>query len=433
LAIAAAALVGGLASPAAAQDATSGATVGGGGGTPIIECGWALNDTDHNWTSTPKMQYGQDDSALNPGAPCVASGDVATMPDGSAANPMIHVLPNPDDNPSQAFVELWGAVTSSVASPIVYWDVFHPGAANDGSGSFKVQIDGTKFASSSTPDNCYGPQNSGAAGPMWSAAVATGQVTSQAAANMIAECRFQTKKLFYGAFGISKHQPYGIYKIVMHAANPGGGEDTLTYYIQVLPFINLVKDFTNVDFGSVLPNSHSWQLAPGGDFVFGPTGTSVKNLGNQGAGLGVQFTSMCLTSTPVGPTGCTDDKRIDHFDVKFGTAIANLQSIGDVSLATSIPSDLSSSAKPAPFGAQVNFDNDRFRTLCPNDIGKIEFSIWTENIQAGTYQGAIRVVAWYNAANRCATDVGEPYPVNNTGSDTMPPTPTSNTHWGPVV
>jgi hypothetical protein len=438
LAIAAAALVGGLASPAAAQDATSGATVGGGGGTPIIECGWALNDVDHNWGTTPRMQYGQDDnSTSNPGAPCVASGDVATMPDGLPTGaPMIHVQPNADDNPTQAFVELWGAVTSSVATPIVYWEVFHPGPANDGQGSFKVQVDGTKFASSATPDACFGPLSTPPVpGPMWQAAIATGQVTTGAQNNIIAECRFQTKKLFYGAFGISKHQPYGVYRIVLHAANPGGGEDTLTYYINVLPFINLAKDFTNIDFGTVLPNAHSWQLAPGGDFVFPNTASSVKNLGNQGASLGVQFAHMCLSTTAVGSTGCTDDKRIDHFDVKFGTNIANLQSLGDVSLATALVSDTNNPTKlPSGTGVfnpalQYNFDNDRFRTLCPNDIGKIEFSIWTENIQSGIYNGAIRLVAFFNSAKRCDTDNGAPYLVNNTGSDSAPATPSSNTHW----
>ena len=436
IAVAAAALVGGLAAPASAQtgDATSGAQVGGSGSTPRIECGWALNDADHDWRNG--MQYGNDDSPqTNPGLPCQATTNPqgeATMPN-PFTTPMIHVKPNAHDQPTQAYVELWGGVTSSVATPIVYWDVFHPGSAGDGTGSFKVQIDGTKYADSSTPARCDGPAGMWVAADASNPSVSTGQMSREAASNMINECKFQQKKLFYGAFGISKHQPWGLYRIVLHAANPGGGEVTLTYYIYVLPFINLEKDFVNVDFGGVLPNQHSWQVGPGGDFIWNGTNdalnqaTSVRNTGNAGAGLGAQFTSLCLATAPTGPTGCTDDKRIDHFDMKYGVVLNGMQTIGDVSLATSIPSNLASSAKPAPFGDLVDFDNHRDRTLCPNDIGKIEFSIWTENIQAGNYSGLIRLVARGNAI--CSTDRGEPYPRNNTGVYVMPPTPTSNSHW----
>jgi hypothetical protein len=133
-------------------------------------------------------------------------------------------------------------------------------------------------------------------------------------------------------------------------------------------------------------------------------------------GLGVQFASMCLTTA----ASCTDDKRIDHFDAKFGKTLAGLQTMGATDLATSLTSDLLSTAKPAPLGTEYDFDNDLQRTLCPNDPGKIEFSIWTENIQAGTYDSpqGIHLVARRNAI--CPTDNGIPY---NAG-----PTPTSNTH-----
>ena len=87
-------------------------------------------------------------------------------------------------------------------------------------------------------------------------------------------------------------------------------------------------------------------------------------------------------------------------------------------------------AKPAPFGPETQFDLDYKRTLCPNDVGKIEFSIWTENIQAGHYSSAngIQLIARPNPI--CATDRDSVY-VANRGFPQFgdPATPTSNTHW----
>ena len=395
-------------------DAGTAASVGGGANTPVIECGWALNDADHNWNATgEKMQYGQDDDPVaNPGAPCASDGaGGATMADNVKV-PVIHVKPNAHDDPTQAFVELWGAVTSSnPAGTIVYFDVYHP------DGSLKVQVDATRYANSATPGLCAGPTG------MFDAAKATGQLTTDAISNIQSECAFQQKGLWYGAFGISKHQPYGLYRIVMHAANAGGAETTLTYYLQVQSFYQLEKDFTTINFGTTSPNSHFWQPTQG-DFTFdgvdNPSNqkSSVRNTGNAGIGLNVRFSSLCLTTA----ASCTDDKRIDHFDAKFGKVISGMQSLGDTSLASALTSDLTSSKLPAPYGPWYQFDANINRVLCPNDVAKIEFSVWTENIQGGSYTApnGNGLMARPEPAAGCPTDVGAPY--------NAPPTPTSNTH-----
>ena len=415
-----------VASPANAQNASTGASVGSSATAPHIECAWALNDANSTWADL--MQYGNDDTpTVGAGSPCVATTDgtdAATMP-----NPyntvMIDVKPNAHDEPTQQYVELWGAIDTNNANPSVYFDVYHP------DGTQKIQIDAKKYASSINPDGCFGPAG------MFGAAQTTGQLTAGAVTNITTECQTQTKQLWFGAFGISKHQPWGKYRITLTAAAAGGGSEVQTYYIYVLPFSNLEKDFTTVNFGAVGPNSH-YETGTG-NFTFdspannaGNNKYSVRNTGNAGIALGVKFASMCGDYLAGG--SCTDAKRIDQFDAKFGVGVAaNLQSIGNVSLGTSLPSLLASTANPAPLGPEAQFDASYARTLCPNDVGKMEFSIWTENIQAGSYSAAngIQLVARLNPL--CATDLGSVY-VANRGLPQFgdPATPISTTHW-PIV
>jgi hypothetical protein len=418
----------GLTVPAMAQttsqNATTGANVGGNATAPIIECAWALNDYNHDWTSSTAvpnlMQYGQDDTpTVSAGSPCIDDGaGQAKMVANPYTTKVIDVKPNAHDVPTEQWVELWGAITSNNSNPNVYFDIYHPDT------SLKVQVDATKYADSSMPARCAGPSG------MFSAAQATGQLTYTATTNMQGECQFQQKSFWYGAFPISKHQPNGKYKVIMHAAAAGGGESLQEFYINVVGFMNLEKDFTNVDFGPVAANSHYTQLGTG-NFIFegadlvGNQKTSVRNTGNSGVNLGVKFASMCLTTA----ASCTDDKRIDHFDAKFGVGfLSNLESLGNVNLGTSLVSDLASVAKPAPLGPMASFKTDLARTLCPNDVGKLEFSIWTENIQAGNYNSGggagIQLVAISNTSI-CPTDLGSVF--------TYPAVvPTSTNHW-PIV
>ncbi len=413
----------------AADSASTGASVGGSINAPKIECAWALPDANKSWTGDTKMQYLDDDTPLvGAGSPCVATDDgteEATMPTEYNTQ-LIDIQPNAHDLPTQAYVELWGAIDTSTAAARVYFDVYHP------DGSQKTQIDASKFASSRTPGKCSGPRG------MFGAAQSTGQLTSGAVAAIQAECQTQTKQLYYGAFGISKHQPWGRYKIVMSAFASGTKTSTMTFYIYVLPFSNFEKDFTSVQFGEVQPDAH---IETGtGNFTFDGVDTpgnqafSVRNTGNAGIGLGVRFASMCLDSLPDNAVSCTDLKRIDHFDAKFGVGTTlNLQSIGGT-LRSSVPSNLASEAKPAPFGAVAQFDNSIKRTLCPNDVGKLEFSIYTEGIQIGSYSAANGIQLVYRTlaepSSQCPTDNGSVYP-SNRGFPTslLGPTPKSTDHW----
>ncbi len=298
-------------------DVDTSATVGSGGGTaPTIQCAWALNDANHNWTDS--MQYGNDDDAPDgpnapagntDAAPCVASGVAAAQ--ATNWTDVIEVKPNAHDQPTLAYVELWAAVSSnSPSSTIVRWDVFHP------DDSPKVQVDGTRYTTD--PTRCTGPAG------MFGAAVTTSQMTTGARDNIIAECSNQQKNYWYGAFPISKHQPYGSYRIEVTASIAGGAETTLTYYITVMPFYQLEKDFTTVDFGSVSVNNHYWQVTAG-DFAFASGGPTVRNTGNAGIGLDVSFDPLCKA----GVTSCSDLKRIDLFDALFGArSLSNVQYIG---------------------------------------------------------------------------------------------------------
>jgi hypothetical protein len=386
------------------------AEVGGAGGTtPVIECGWALNDVDHNWAADPTLQdYGQDDdspdgpdapSGNTDAAPCVASGVAAAQ--ANDWTDVIGVKPNAHDDPTQAYVELWAAVSSnSPANTIIRWDVYHPDE------SFKVQVDGTRYTTDST--KCVGPTG------MFTAAVATGQVTTTAKDNIVAECEQQHKNLWYGAFPISKHQPYGSYKIVLTASLAGGGSTTLTYYISVLSFYQLEKDFTSIDFGSVASNNHYWQVTPG-DFTFGSGGPTVRNTGNAGIGLDNSFDPLCKQGVPA----CTDVKRIDKFDAHFGARTGtNLQYIGtnpdgSPNVALGLDGNVHPTGVVTPNAPDLaapiwhSFDNDLKRTLCPNDVGKYEASIYVELVENGSYAGELFLRGRPNPI--CPTDLGAPY------------------------
>ena len=375
------------------------------------------------------MNYGQDDNPdATPFLPCRGTGTAAQSGaaemTSDASTILVHVKPNAHDEPSEKYVELWGAVKSNNPGVRVYFDVYHP------DGFLKKQVDATKYASQETPAlkaRCVGPAG------MYNAAQATGQLDARAVANMTRECQYESKLLFYGAFGISKHQPWGKYTIVMSAFNPDGKTVTKTFAIWVMPFMNLEKDFTTVDFGVIRSSDHFNQTTDG-DFVFGAdTGSSIRNTGNQGMAIGLRFSSLCL----VGAASCTNDKRIDKFDAKFGVGIADNLEYKGVPLANAMESDTASDALPAPYGPQYNFDDTFARTLCPNDVGKIEFSIYTETIQTGTYasENGIQIVARDNKAlKRCPTDNGSPY-IANRGLPLFvyPDTPVSAKHWPFVV
>lgn len=361
---------------------------------PVIECAWVLNDSDHNWGSSPSQTYGQDDNLRTPSpAPCALPGPTQS-PTGSPATIHIDVNPNAHDQPTLEWIELWMAADYQLGLnniTDVNWHVYHPGPANDGNGTLKVQVHGAR------EQNCSGPTG------MFAATVATGQATSAAVndANngMVALCQQNVKGFWFGAFPLSKHQPWGVYKIVGTALTNSGSSATITYYFNVQPTIALDKDFASVNYGQLAPNS---DISIAGDLTFSTANRpTLANRGNAGMEIALEFDPMCSTSPN---TVCADQpapnansKRIDIFDAKFGVHPANLVT-RDPIVAT-----LANNTDRVNFGSPAA----RNQTLCPNDLGKLDLSVHTgTSLFPGGFAGNLAIYASQNIGYVCPTDLG---------------------------
>lgn len=420
--IAGVAMIGGMMLPGMAGAATTGSvqvptqgTASANGTSPTIECAWVLNDSDHNWNSSPQMTYGQDDNPAatpNP-TPCTlgtGASEPSQSPTGSVSTIHIDVSPNAHDQPTMEWIELWQAVDYHFGLNHITatnWHVYHPGAGNDGSGTLKVEVHGARHTA-----DCTGPTG------MFNAAIATGQVSSAAVndtnGGMIALCNQGVKSFWYGAFPLSKHQPWGIYKVVADANTDNGGFATMTYYFNVQPTIALDKDFTTVNYGALAPNS---DISVAGDLSFSTPGApTLANRGNAGMQIAIEFDPMCstdpnavCTDTPVAwnggnPTNVNANlKRIDKFDAKFGVNPSNLVTRDPIYAVLGTNADRADFGNPAA----------RNQTLCPNDLGKLDLSVhtgtalWTQN--GGGYQGNLTIFASQNTSKQCQTDNGAEY------------------------
>jgi hypothetical protein len=369
---------------AAVADETvpTGANIVTGSMPPTIECKWELPDTDRD--ASNGVQYGNDDAPSTqptPAFPCDLSAGGAGKPAmADGATHMIQVRPNAEDLPTERLIELWAAVDhdagiSNISD--VYWKIFHP------DGSFKTQVHGVRVA-------CEGPAG------MFAAANVTGQLTSRAINDVnngiIALCQQGVKAIYRADFEVSKHQPSGAYKIELHAVSVGA-EAVLTNYLDIVPFFNLVTDFTGVDFGKVVAGQ-SKSLAGDLDMTTA-TRPTVKNTGNSGMGLGVRFSTMlqCVKDTSGVCVPVPGAKIIDQFDAAFGRTPATIQAID-----------------PIAAGARADFDSSRHRVLCPNRIGKLDFSVHPPStLPASDYAGSVEVLA--RSVPICRTDEGHVSPL----------------------
>jgi len=141
-----------------ADDVPTGATIGGAGALPIIECAWVLPDATTT-VGAQTMQYGNDDNVAQPSpTPCTSDGFApatqANVPGPPTAGQIhVHINPNPEDKPNTQLIELWGAIdppsgTASAWTGGAFWRVYHP------NGTLKVQVESTKVT----------PQGSGGCG-----------------------------------------------------------------------------------------------------------------------------------------------------------------------------------------------------------------------------------------------------------------------------
>ncbi len=337
---------------------------------PRIECKWELPDVD---SATPGIQYGlDDDPTLTPGYPCAlpTSGGPPTMPD--QVHHMIQVRPNLEDLPEQRRIQLWMAVDHPLgisAITDVFWQVYHP------DGTLKLQVHGTQVPPSSPACSAWGP--------MFDAAIRNGELTSAAVNDvnygMVAKCLQDEKAFYYAEFPLSKEQMCGEYKIVATAVGVGGTTTSLTNYIDVLCVFAIDIDFNRVDWGNIFPGLTKWVS---GDLIWDvppDNRPTVKNIGNDGMAVKIQFSVM---------TGTNFGKVIEQFDGKFGRSPSTLASID-----------------PLPANTWGDFGTGTNQVLCANEIGKLDLSIHPPSVLPGdTYTGRF-AIAGYAVTGLCKGSV----------------------------
>ncbi len=376
---------------ARAQIVPTNATVSSTNLPPNIECKWELPDmnsvaTGIQYTDGAPGHIHDDDMTKVPDAdnnpangvqvPC--SGPPASLPSmPQNVHNMTQVKPNLEDIPERRRIELWAAVDhpngiSNISD--VFWRVYHP------DGSFKLQVHGTVVptAECATLGTGTGPD-----GSMFEAAVHTGQLTAAAVSDsvtgMIAKCQQLEKALYHQEFPLSKDQPCGEYRIEATAVSAGGAFTTLVNYIDVICVFGLAIDFNVVDWGTITPGLVD---RVSGDLLFRPTASgapTAKNIGNDGMGLGVNFSTMI---------GAQFTKIIDRFDGCFGRSAGTILCIDPI-----LP------------GVPTVFGNAPAQVLCANEVGKLDLSIHPPGVlPTDTYSGTVLIIG-FAVSGQCAGSV----------------------------
>jgi hypothetical protein len=384
------------------------AEVSGDGVAPIIECKWELPDMesgdgandpypDVTFEYVRDAVHEHDDSPLGPTPlhPCsLPATGTPRMVNGATG--MMTITANPGDLPEERRFQLWMAVdhpNGISAIDDVYWDVFHP------DGSPKTQVHGIKVPTA----ECGSLGLSTTPGSMFEAAHHTGQISAAAIDDpnrgIVTMCHEQVKAIYYAEWTISKEQPCGQYRVVAHAISEGVQAPTITNWFNVVCFISGEVDFEELDWGSIEPGRTD-RIA--GNLLWEPPDSiapTVRNVGNIGLEPAVRFDRMCSTTLPI-------PKCIDQFDVSFGRSPATLQHID-----------------PLFAGETVNFDNNRNRVLCADELGKIDFSIHPPSTLPGdVYQGGVEIT-FLAVRDVCAADQEDILPVPPTPTPTPPPPP----------
>jgi hypothetical protein len=377
---------------------------------PNIECKWELPDMQSGvvgdeypdptiqyriWDPVNQVWLYDDDMNVVPDAdndptngiqvPC--SGPPATVPTmPQNVRHMIQVMPNPEDNPEERWIQLWAAVDhphSLDAITDVFWDVYHPDGTPKGQWHYEGVITGSAV-------DCAALGSSVGDDTMFQAAYETGQVTAEAIDDinkgMIAKCQESEKAIYYAKFPLSKHQPCGEYRVELHAVS-GGAETVLVNYIDVICMFNMEIDFDGVDWGDITAGLKD---VVSGDLIFDPTeipsAPTVKNTGNSGMQVGVHFSEMLQQ-------GVALPKKITLFDACFGKSPAGIQCFDPINASETV------------WFGEVD---DPDRILCSNEIGKLDLSIHPpSSLPAGTYAGDLDVMARAMPSPRvCPTDQG---------------------------
>jgi hypothetical protein len=393
------------------------ASVGGAGANPRIECAWILPDATTSAANPQTMEYGNDDNVAAPSpTPCTSDGTQpatqANVPGPPTAQQIhIHVNPNPENLPNTQLLELWGAVdppsgTAAAWTGGAFWKVFHP------NGSLKVQVESTKITPQGSGGCGQATGLSAALASMFDAAdnvgpIGTGQLTQQAVNSIVALCQQNGKALYRGTFELHKDQACGNYRVEFNATG-GAQTQVLNYWFNVPCLQQLQIDFTAVNWGNIIPGQPGQVL---GDIVFSVppciaqnpgTCPTVKNVSNSGMGLQVVFSVMqqCSTSTtdPCVEGSVPGAKEIIDFDGCFGRTPSTIQCIdpapaaGTCSALTNATS-VSTGEDAGCRNRTFTFDTSRDRTLCANEVGKLDLSIHPVlGLPAGNYAGDLTVI-----------------------------------------
>jgi hypothetical protein len=452
-----------------------------GSNTPTLDCSWILPDpptlraSSSTWADRMQnYQTGQvtvgaaeaatvgndDQPELKPlVAPCKTpnlgvDGSRPTQTDRTSRTETtpIHVqlTPNINDQPTQRYVELWAAVGSTLpisaaAQPspqtVVFWNVFYP------DGTLMTKVNGTNF----TPGLADGALCAGPKG-MFNMAVATGQIESSTVANdtplihdSISDyCNKNKQDLYYGAFAVSIHQPYGVYRVeavtsrealplagnpnseltsttlasitqpattqttttLAGTAAPAATQGVQNSYFEVLPVISVGRDFTSVGFDSVVAGK---EFAIVGDTEFGSGGPTIQSQGNAGVTVEVAFSNLCLIVNSV--RTCDFGQRVAEFGGGFGTSEGTTEKRSQISGSDSAALGETVAGFQGFLPAEPALGGARHQTLCPSDLGKIDFTTTTPSeLAGGEYAGKIHLK--YVAVATCPTDLGHPYGVN---------------------
>jgi len=411
--------VGAVANEGGTSDAqvSTGAEIQTGNRAPIIVCKWELPDSVRDTVPnpvvgtiglgpdsvppTPGMEYGNDDDWEDiASTPCRSgdAGDTVYVTDGSERN-VIQVEANPDNDPSERYIELWAAVRGSASSSSLtsmFWDIRHP------DGSFKTQEYGVRAGQ---PEQYGATYNQGswslATNGMWYAASAlTGQIAADTLRNqsgLIARAAQSEIDLIKAGFWLDKHQPCGEYSVRAYASNVYGTtslENTLT----VLCFVELVTDFTSVDWGRIDPGAldmvYGDTIMSDGQIGLGPT---VMNLGSGEMSLEIEFTAMPWVKDGDGKVITNPGtKKITVFDAAFGINPSYLSYL-----------DLEVTDQGNATGY---FGRGYYNVLCANETGKLDLSIHPGiDLPTGTYAGTMWLYGqpWGDETSPCLNERGD--------------------------
>jgi hypothetical protein len=251
----------------------------------------------------------------------------------------------------------------------VSWNVF----SQDGSSAvLEIQADRVPAAA------CRQLGGTTAERSMFAAAVRTGQIGASAVhdstTGLQGACERGEVFLYYGTLLLSNEQPCGQYRIDARATSAGGAA-VLSGSFDVLCFYYLQFDFDRIDWGTL--GSGDTEVLQG-DFVLGgPPGNAptVRNVGNDGVALGVQFSPLVRVDSAGSPP--SGSAAVDQFGACFGRTATSMQC---------------GTADPAT--GRLDFDEQRERVLCANEAGRLDLSVQTRpGLALGQYVGSLQIQA----------------------------------------